>query len=547
MNVRSTLLVAALSGFVCCGSAASHGADRPIAELTQDLKSSDDVVRIRAIDDLGSRGERAQAAVASLTQLLKHESAEVRAHAAHALGKIGQPAKPAVPTLVNLLKDSDASVRRQVLQALMGIRAGPEVMIPLVGRMLEESDPATRVLILQSIVDAGPRAVPGAIEALENEKTAYWACLVLRDLGPAAKAAIPALEKRLSDARPEVRREAALALAAMGSLAAQTASTLTKSLKDDHTAVPATYALARIGRISAEAEKQIRANMNSDDKMLSTVSLWAMALAYPKDKQLRAKATEQLIERLKDRDEYVRVAAARGLAALPPAPDITVPIWQKAMKDADETTLHHALDALALLGAPAVPRLIAGLKQDKLRPEIAQVLGQMGAAAAPATDALTALINDPDEETSHAAILALAKIGPAAKAAVPALTEALRQPDRPDTFATIYALGSIGPAAAAAKPVLFEILADPQNEAAVVAAWALVKIDRSAAVTAKTVPVLTTALNSQLAMIRRGAAEALGESGQAAKKAIPALEGALKDSDPSVRDAAAKALQSIRQ
>ncbi len=547
MNVRSTFLIAALSGCVCCCEPALWAADRSVAELTQDLKSPDDAARIRAIDDLGSHGERAQAAVAPLTQLLTHKSAEVRAHAAHALGVIGPPAKPAVPALVNLLKDSDASVRRQVVLALLGIRAGPEVMVPLVGRMLEESDPATRVLILQSIVEAGPKVVPGAIQALNNDKTAYWACLVLRDLGPVGKEAIPALEKRLSDARPEVRREAALALAAMGSAAAPTVRSLTNSLKDEHTAVAATYALARIGRISAEAEKQIRANMDSGDKMLSTVSLWAMALAYPKDRQLRVKATEQLIERLKDEDAYVRVAAARGLAALPPAPEITIPIWERSLKNADETTLHHALDALALLGAPAVPRLVAGLNQDKLRPEIAQVLGQMGAVAAPATGALAALINDADEETSHAAIMALAKIGPAAKNAVPALVEALSQPDRSDKFAILFALGSIGPSAAAAKPVLLAILADPKNEAAVVAAWALVKIDRSAAVTAKTVPVLTTALNSPLAMIRRGAAEALGESGRQAKQAIPALEGALKDSDQSVRDAAAKALQTIRQ
>jgi HEAT repeat protein len=547
MNIRSTVKCVAITGWVWLSVSASQAADRSVAELTRDLKSTNGAAQVLAIDELGAHGERAAEAVAPLTQLLKHKSAEVRAHAAHALGEIGPPAKAALPSLVELLKDADPTVRRQVAHGIMGIRAGPEVMVPLVARMLEESDPATQVRILQTIVEAGPRAVPGAIEALKNDKTAYWACLVLRDLGPAGKAAIPALEKRLSDSRSEVRREAALALAAMGSAAEQTVPTLTKALQDEHTAVAATYALARIGRISEEAEKSIRDNVNSDDKMLSTVSLWAMALTHPQDKQLRVRATEQLIERLKDPDAYVRVAAARGLAALPPAPDITLPIWERAMKDADETTLHHALDALALLGAPAVPRLLAGLKQDKLRPEIAQVLGQMGAVAAPATGALAALINDPDEESSHAAILALAKIGPAAKAAVPSLVEALRQPERSDTFALIYALGSIGPAAAAAKPALLEILADPKHEAAVVAAWALVKIDPSANVTSKTVPVLTSALTSSLPIIRRGAAEALGESGRAAKQAIPALERALKDSDPSVRDAAAKALAAIRR
>ena len=67
-----------------------------------------------------------------------------------------------------------------------------------------------------------------------------------------------------------------------------------------------------------------------------------------------------MLERLKDEDAFVRLAAARGLAALPPAPEITGPLWKKQLTDADEKTVLHALDALATLGPPAVPRLIGG-------------------------------------------------------------------------------------------------------------------------------------------------------------------------------------------
>ena len=122
------------------------------------------------------------------------------------------------------------------------------------------------------------------------------------------------------------------------------------ALSDEHAGTAATYALGRIGQIPADAEATIRANAKSDDKMLSTTSLWALARVHPEDKELRREATEQLIERLKDKDAFVRVAAARALAALPPAPEITVPIWEKALQDADETTVRHALDALAALG-----------------------------------------------------------------------------------------------------------------------------------------------------------------------------------------------------
>ena len=51
----------------------------------------------------------------------------------------------------------------------------------------------------------------------------------------------------------------------------------------------------------------------------------------------------------------VRVAAAHALAALPPAPEISCPIWEKAMQDADRETIDLALDAVATLGRRPCP------------------------------------------------------------------------------------------------------------------------------------------------------------------------------------------------
>ena len=126
----------------------------------------------------------------------------VRAHAAHALGEIGAPARPAVPALVMLVKDSDATVRRQAVHAIMRIHPGPKVTVPLAIKLLEDSDPGVRLRVLNAISEVGAKAVPGLIEALKHEKATYWACLVLRDIGPAAKDAVPALTETLQDPRP---------------------------------------------------------------------------------------------------------------------------------------------------------------------------------------------------------------------------------------------------------------------------------------------------------------------------------------------------------
>ena len=286
--------------------------------------------------------------------------------------------------------------------------------------------------VLNAIADAGPQAVPGLIEALKHDRAAYWACLVLRDIGPAAKDAVPALTEKLKDPRPEIRREAILALAAIEEAAGPAVPQIAAALSDEQTRQAATYAMGRIGQIPTEVEATVRANANSDDKVLSTTSLWAVARVHPEDKRIRRAATKRLIERLKDKDEIVRAAAANALAALPPAPEITGPIWEKALQDADETTVRNALSALATLGPPAVPKLIDALKYEKLRINVVYVLGQIGPAAAPATPALAKLIVDKDERVAQEAVISLAKIGPAAKEAVPTLVQALQQPKNPN-------------------------------------------------------------------------------------------------------------------
>ena len=333
----------------------------------------------------------------------------------------------------------------------------------------------------------------------------------------------------------------------MDEAAAPAAEQLVAALKDENTRVAATYALGRIGQIPADAEAVIQANAKSDDKILSTTSLWVLARVHPEDKQLRREATEQLIERLRDQNPLVRLAAARALAALPPAPEITAPIWENAFQDADETTVLHALDALAALGPSAVPHLIDALEHDMVPGHVAYVLGRIGPDAAPATEALAALIDNEDQHVANEAILALASIGPGAKDAVVPLTEALQQSENPNFHAIVYALGKIGPDAAEAEPVLTDLLDGPDNRLALISAWALAHIGPdSAEVAAKTVPVLVAGLSDNLPMARQGAAEALGSLGASAKDAIPALQKAAKDGNEAVRKAAQEAVKSIR-
>src|SRR5262245_10691656 len=546
LSFRSLLV---LTIVLCCVRAPEPlaAADAKVDELVQAAKSGAEASRIKALDQLAAMGEKATEAVPAVTQLLSDQSANVRAHAAHTLGGIGSAAKPSASALTNLVKDSDEIVRRQAVQALASIRPGADVMVPLVTRLIEDSDPAVKVRILQAVSEAGPAAIPSLKKALTDEKAAYWACLILREMGPEAEDAIPELTARLRNARPEVRREAALALGAMRDAASSAAGEIAPLVSDEHAAEAATLALGQIGKIPAAAEEKIRANAKSDKKLLSTVSLWTLARVHPEDKALAREAAEQLVARLGDKDPFVRVSAARGLSALKLAPEILVPIMEKALANADETTAHHALDAVAALGPASVPRLVEYLKHPKLRAQVAYALGQIGPPAAPATGDLAKLLSSNDTKTVTEAAVALAKIGPAAVASVPALTAALKQSECPNPHAIAFALGKMGPAAAAAKPDLMNQLGSKDQSVAVVAAWALTRVDPQSSDTAnKVVPVLIAGHGDPRAESRQMAAETLGGLKSAAKAAIPALEKASSDENRAVRDAATEALRAIR-
>ncbi len=531
------------NSFACCWCAprpAAQSAD--LAELAKAANSPDEATRLKAIETLGQQGA---AAVPALTALLKAESPLTRAYAARALGSVGPAAKSAAEGLIGLLGDEDPTVRRQAIGALAAIRPGPKVSVPLFAKLMQDADPGVRMRVMQIVAEAKGNAVPALVEALNNEAAAYWACIILRDIGPDAAAAGPALVAKLKDPRPEIRREAALALGTIGDK--DSVDAIAPLLKDEHARVAATYALAMLGSIPPEAESVVRANVKSDDAMLAAISMWALARVHPDDMKLKKAVLEHLVKMLQDKDPFVRTAAARGLASLPPSPEIALPIFKEALANADATTAQYLLDALAGLGAPAVPNLIQALGYAPLRPEVASILGRIGPPAAPAAPALAKLLSDPDPNVTSEAAHALAAIGPAAKAAVPALIESLKTAEGKPLYAVVFALGSIGPDAKAADLPLLDIIKKHDDSLSVLSAWALLQIhgatERSAGIL---MPELVAGLSFPQAESRLAAAESLGQLGAFAKSAAPALEKAKQDSDPRVREAATKALVAIQ-
>lgn len=541
--MRNILRIVALCG-LGVSTTAAFAAQPTLHDLIAAVNASDQPARLVALDSLGLMGPKAAAAVPTIAAALKDSSAAVRAHAAQALGAIGAAAKPAVPELAVLIADPDRVVRREAIEAIARIHPGPEVSAPLLAKVLEKADPQVRHAAITALAERGAAAVPVLIKALGHKPATYWACLVLAQIGPDAKEAVPALTALIDDPRPEIRREAILALAQIGPAAAPALPQIRKALDDPAAKTAAIFALGQFRQAGKEAEAKIRQDLDTPDEVLDTVSLWALARLHPDDQKLIAQTTRRLCEMLKSDNPRARKAAARALASLRPGVKVVLPAMMHAFQGASDATVHDALEALAGFGNAAVPELIDALKFKQARPYVVVLLGRQGAAAQPAVGALSKLLNDENPEVRREAVLALGRIGPGAKAAVPALIKRFNECfdcNGTECYSLAYALGRIGSPEAA--PVLLKAIGSRDQPLAIFGAWALVQIaPKDPATAAKTLPLLVRGLHASEPRFRRGAAEAIGQLGPAAKPALPELIKALKDEDASVREAIEQAI-----
>ena len=249
-----------------------------------------------------------------------------------------------------------------------------------------------------------------------------------------------------------------------------------------------------------------------------------------------AAAWPVLLEALRDKNWYVRVAAAEALRkdSVP-----TVSGLLEALREWDWDTRVAAARALKQIGDTAVPGLLEALRSQEwsVRRGAAEALRELGDPAA--VPGLVDALRDVDSLVRRAAAEALGWIRDTA--AVPGLLRVLRDEDWRVRRAAARALWQIGTPAVKG---LVDALHDPTTDVRSSAAEALGAIGDASAV-----PGLIEALADPDAMVRRSAAEALGWIRDAS--AVPALIERLEDvdmprwEDERVADIAAQSLERI--
>jgi HEAT repeat protein len=380
-----------------------------------------------------------------------------------------------------------------------------------------------------------------------SPNTRQYAANVIHDMGPEAKAAVPALIKLLHDKDSDSRDAAAKALGAMRSAAKAAVPALINALDD-----PESY----VRHVAAESLGQIGPDAKS--------------------------AAPDLVKMLRSVWRRDRCLAARTLGKINPDANVAAgPLAEAAVDDYGEVR-EAAIAALIGLGAGAklaVPVLVNRLHAD------------VGAEAKPAVPVLVKRLHAGERSC---ALTALAKLGPLAKDAIPEMAKMLT--DNNLELVAFEALTDLGPVSG---PVLPQLIAFDRK----IGSWQQwddkklsrkecveyisqrmtygrhggltgadrlwnvlgvedlpfiapmlksettserdLAVDKFLALGPAAVPALVQLLKDDDPGNRRTAIRLLGHVGPDAKNAVPALAPILKDSDWQLRSAAAIALGEI--
>jgi HEAT repeat protein len=174
--------------------------DRVVPTLAGAEKDPDPQVRLSVATDLGLLNPRSQAATRALASAMKDGDPVVRVSAAIGLRDTPRGSEPArkvaISALAGALDDGNSAVRGCVAKALVKLGAGAQAVPELIATLRD----------------------PGADLKEESFRIRVHleAINLLEQIGPAAKAAVPALDTALDDSNTAIGVAAAVALMKIG-------------------------------------------------------------------------------------------------------------------------------------------------------------------------------------------------------------------------------------------------------------------------------------------------------------------------------------------
>jgi HEAT repeat protein len=190
-------------------------------------------------------------------------------------------------------------------------------------------------------------------------------------------------------------------------------------------------------------------------------------------------AVMPLIDRLDDPDPFVRKVAAEALGEIRETRPEVISAIKSKLNTSERDSVIRALSKFGAAAAPAVPELIAIVKNSELGPtthwEAIRTLGKIGPPAHEATPTLVGALKDHEEDVREHAAESLGEIG--ATSAVPDLIAALQDESPRVRRDAVRSLGQLGAAAKPAIGAIEKLLKDKAEPVQEAAKTALRRID----------------------------------------------------------------------
>lgn len=324
---------------------------------------------------------------AELASVVRDGKGESRWLAAYALQKLGAAASGTADILIAAAGAGDDSLCTASLRALTAAAPDHPGTIQALSKALADSQcHYTAVTELRNLGPKAKRAVPALIGKIRENDISCLCAGVLKAIGPDAKPAILELVGIIE--RVPTCREAGAALQLIGP-----------------DAVPALLPLLVHYRAEVRAEAI---------RILSSYGERADAAIPALESILKTQGADSL-------EAYTDAAKALGSIG-----KRAVPVLLRAIDVKDPGRRFRAAYALSRIGKPAVSKLIEVLETGtpEAREGAAQACISLGPDAAEAVPALAKALEHENPDIRTGAALALTFIGPAARKAVPALQKA---------------------------------------------------------------------------------------------------------------------------
>jgi HEAT repeat protein len=377
-----------------------------VAPLIAAIKSKDSKARSAAIEQLGKMGPAAWDAVPDLIELMDDVDEGTRFAICLVLQEIGPKS---VPSLDRALGSHEPARRRHAAQALLEMARFHEtapLVVPTIPTLtavaLRDSDGDARLAATGAIALTRDKKAVAALSTIlkkGGDDARLEAAEGLRNLGPMAKPAVPALLE-LIDEKGQISSVAWQALVSIGDAdtAAEIAKLLGDAAKSKSVRCSAAWALARMPSQSAIAVPAlIRVSHDPDAEIRECVASGLKELGTD-----AGEAAPALRRLLSDEAPKVRIAAAVALYAVRGSDDEAIKTLVRESRGPD----YH------------------------LRTEAALELGKVGKQEKAAIEALIANLRDEEPEVRRVAVKELEAVGrPAAVKAMPALEKLLDDPD----------------------------------------------------------------------------------------------------------------------